>query len=107
MLAHGQRSALRDATTVSDPRAGDRSYVVKAACSAKRTTTALDYVLVDARASSASKSEAERTISSGAIPCDGTLIANSAGPLDHTPVTVDFRAVPEDISQAYAVVVPE
>jgi hypothetical protein len=28
-------------------------------------------------------------------------------PLDHTPVTVDFRDVPEDISQAYALVVPD
>ncbi len=28
-------------------------------------------------------------------------------PLDHTPVIADFRAVPEDISQAYALVVPE
>jgi hypothetical protein len=88
------------------PRAGDRNYVVQAACSAK-TATALDYVLVDARESSASKSEEERTISSGRIPCDGTLIAYSAGPLSHATVTVDFRAVPEDLSQAYAVVVPE
>jgi hypothetical protein len=93
--------------TLRDPRAGDRSYVVKAACSARRTTTVLDYVLLDAGASSASESEAERTISSGALPCDGTPIADSAGPLGHGPVTVDFRAVPEDISQAYAVVVPE
>jgi hypothetical protein len=35
------------------------------------------------------------------------LIADSAGPLTHATVTVDFRAVPEDVSQAYAVVVPE
>jgi len=100
------RGPLLDATTLHDPRAGDRDYVVKAACSAKTATT-LRYVLVDARESSASQSEDERAISGGEIPCDGTLTVNSAGPLPHATVTVDFRDVPEDLSQAYAVVVPE
>ena len=80
--------------------------MVKAACSARRTT-ALDYVLLDAGENSASKSEAERTTSIGAIPCDGTPIGDFAGPLRHGPVILDFASVPEDISQAYAVVVPK
>ena len=101
--AHG---GVQDTTTVWDRRDGDRNYVVKAACSATRTTP-LTYVLLDARTSSASKSEAERTISSGTIPCDGRVIADSAGPLAHLPVTVTFLPLPEDLSQAYAVVVPE
>ena len=100
------RGPLLDTTTLHDPRAGDRDYVVKAACSAKTATT-LTYVLVDARESSASRSEEERTISGGDIPCDGTLTVNSAGPLPHAIVTVNFRAVPEDVSQAYAVLIPE
>lgn len=95
-----------DNTTVSDHRAGDRNYVVKAACSATGTTT-LTYLLLDARVSSESESQEERTLSRGDVPCDGTVAANSAGPLTHGPVTVTFLAVPESLRKAYAVVVPE
>jgi hypothetical protein len=95
-----------DTTTVWEHRAGDRNYVVKAACSATGTTT-LTYLLLDARASSESESQAERTLSRGDVPCDGVVAANSAGPLIHGPVTVTFLAVPESMRKAYAVVVPE
>ena len=67
---------------------------------------ATDLRLLDARTSSASKSEAERTISSGTIPCDGRVIADSAGPLAHLPVTVTSSPSPRTCP-AYAVVVPE
>ena len=73
-----------DNTTVWDHRAGDRNYVVKAACSATGTTT-LTYLLLDARASSESESQEERTLSRGDVPCDGAVAANSAGPLIHGP----------------------
>ena len=95
-----------DNTTVWDHRAGDRNYVVKAACSATGTTT-LTYLLLDARASSESESQEERTLSRGDVPCNGAVAANSAGPLIHGPVTVTFLAVPESMRKAYAVVVPE
>lgn len=95
-----------DNTTVWDHRAGDRNYVVKAACSATGTTT-LTYLLLDARASSESESQEERTLSRGDVPCDGAVAAISAGPLIHGPVTVTFLAVPESMRKAYAVVVPE
>jgi hypothetical protein len=95
-----------DTTTVWDHRAGDRDYVVKAACSATGTTT-LTYLLLDARVSSESESQEERTLASGDVPCDGTVTANSAGPLIHGPVTVTFLALPEPAPEAYAVVVPE
>ena len=43
----------------------------------------------------------------GTIPCDGHAIAGSVGLPAATPVTVDFGDIPDDLSQAYAVVVPE
>ena len=92
-------------TTLRDHRAGDRNYVVKAACSASESATTLDYVLSDA--SSSSKSREERMIFRGTIPCDGHAIAGSVGLPAATPVTVDFGDIPDDLSQAYAVVVPE
>ena len=95
-----------DNTTVWDHRAGDRNYVVKAACSATGTTT-LTYLLLDARASSESESQEERTLSRGDVPCDGTVTTTSAGPLTHGPVTVTFLAIHEPVPRAYAVVVPE
>ena len=58
-------------------------------------------------ASSSSKSREERIIFSGTIPCDGHAIAGSVGVPAATPVTVDFGDIPDDLSQAYAVVVPE
>jgi hypothetical protein len=94
-----------DDTSVWDHRAGDRSYVVKAACAATGTAT-LTYLLLDARASSGSKSQEERTLSRGDIPCDGTVTVNAAGPLTSGPVTVTFLALPEHAPRAYAVVAP-
>ena len=79
--------------------------MVKAACSASESATTLDYVLSDA--SSSSKGREERMIFRGTIPCDGHAIAGSVGLPAATPVTVDFGDIPDDLSQAYAVVVPE
>ena len=107
VLSPGHDNAtVWDDTRVRDHRAGDRNYVVKAACAASGTTT-LSYLLLDARASSESKSQEERTLSSGDVPCDGTVTTTPAGPLTHGPVTVTFLAVHEPGPRAYAVVVPE
>ena len=106
------RTVLRpghvNTTTVREKRPGDRTYRVEAACSGKGAATILTYVLLDARDSSAAKAQEERTISSGEVTCDGvTVTANSTGPLPDGPVTVSFVTVPEQVSVAYAVVVPE
>jgi hypothetical protein len=95
-----------DDTTVRDHRAGDRSYVVKAACSATEPTT-LTYLLLDARARSDAKSQEERTLSRGNVPCDGIVTTTPAGSLTHGPVTVTFLAIHKPVPRAYAVVVPE
>ena len=81
-----------------------RSYVVHAACSASGPGASVTYQVLDARPSTP---ETQRTLTSGEVPCDGTVTADGASPLVGNVISIDLTKISERVTRAYAVIVPE
>lgn len=112
-LTFPRKSAGEVARAIYVPRSHTRtlwqapnkgSYVVRAACSASAPGAAVTYEVLDSRPSTA---EDQRLLSSGQVPCDGTVTVNGASPLVGNAISVDLTNISGGVTRAYAVVVPE
>jgi hypothetical protein len=96
-LPHARTRSLWQAPTKG-------GYVVRAACSASGPGATVTYQVLDARPST---SDAERTLTSAEVPCDGTVTVNSASPLVGNTISVNLTSISGQVTRAYAIIVPE
>jgi hypothetical protein len=88
-------------TAIYDRQKGQRSFSLRAACSARSSGVTIGYRLVDA-----SDGGGSRALSTGRISCDGSTAWEDLGALEDSPVTVDLDLGDSDVTTAYALVVP-
>jgi hypothetical protein len=90
-------------SAVYDRQKGQRTFQLRAACSARSTSVTIGYRLVDA----STDTTGDDPLRSGRISCDGAPVREDLGELEDIPVTVDLDLADLDVITAYALVVPE
>jgi len=90
-------------SAVYDRQKGQRTFQLRAACSARSSSVTIGYRLVDA----STDTTGDGPLRSGRISCDGSTVQDDLGELEDIPVTVDLNLTDLDVITAYALVVPQ
>jgi len=82
-----------------------RSYVVRAECSASGPGVAMTYLVFDSK--SPRPANGGRVQTSGVVSCDAGKVTVRVPPLYGDAIQMRFSLVPDQVTRAYAVLVPQ